>query len=375
MKKVIILGGGIAGLSTAIALQRIGMNVQVFEKAAQLKPAGAGIILAPNVIRIFEEWGITQQLKKHGQFINHFVISSDKGKVLAKLNENQSPEQTIAIHRADLHNILLQELKSVPIYFEKKAVEFNQHPHGVAVLMNDGEVVKGDMLIAADGIHSIIRKQLLPSIPLRYAGYTCWRGVTLIENKMNLAPELQEIWGSNGRVGYLPISKTKAYWYMLVNNRQDDCLLSNYTLLDLIERLKNYPQEVTDLLKFTENQHVLKHDIFDISTIDQYVFDNIALVGDAAHAMTPNLGQGACQGIEDAYVLGMALSNNLDNGLLEYQKKRLYRANKISNISRRVGVMAQFEHPFLCHIRNMIIKTTPQAFYQMQNKFINEYHY
>lgn len=68
--------------------------------------------------------GITQQLKKHGQFINHFVISSDKGKVLAKLNENQSPEQTIAIHRADLHNILLQELKSVPIYFEKKLLNF-----------------------------------------------------------------------------------------------------------------------------------------------------------------------------------------------------------------------------------------------------------
>ncbi|MGD6956572.1 FAD-dependent monooxygenase [Rossellomorea aquimaris] len=222
MKKVIILGGGIAGLCTAIALHRIGMNVQVFEKATQLKTAGAGIILAPNVIRIFEEWGITHQLKKQGQFINRFVISSDKGKSLSKLNENQFPEKTIAIHRADLHNILLQELKSVPVYFGKKAVKCHQHPHGVTVLLNDGEEVTGDMLIAADGIHSVIRKQLLPNISLRYAGYTCWRGVTLLENHMNLSAELHEIWGPNGRFGYLPISKTKAYWYMLINTQPNN---------------------------------------------------------------------------------------------------------------------------------------------------------
>ncbi|MBR7795754.1 NAD(P)-binding protein [Agaribacter marinus] len=375
MKKVIILGGGIAGLSTAIALQRLGMNVQVFEKALKLEPVGAGIILAPNVIRIFEEWGITQKLKKHGQFINRFVISSDKGKTLSKLNESLFPEQTIAIHRADLHHILLEELKSVPVYFGKKAVECRQHRHGVTVLMNDGEEVKGDMLIAADGIHSVIRKQLLPNISLRYAGYTCWRGVTQIDNHMNLNAELHELWGPNGRFGYLPISKTKAYWYMLINTRPNDHLISNYFLSDLIKRLENYPQHVTDFVKLIENNHVLKHDIYDIPTIDQYVFDNIALIGDAAHAMTPNLGQGACQGIEDAYILGMSLFNHPDSGLQAYQKERVDRANKISKISRRVGIMAQFEHPFLCRIRNLMMKTTPQAFYRKQNQFIYNYRY
>ncbi|MFD0961224.1 FAD-dependent monooxygenase [Paenibacillus chungangensis] len=183
------------------------------------------------------------------------------------------------------------------------------------------------------------------------------------------------MWGPNGRFGYLPISNTKAYWYLLINAHPNDPLIAKYNVSDLIERLKNYPQPVTDIIELTENHHILKHDIYDIPAIDQYVFDHIALVGDAAHAMTPNLGQGACQGIEDAYILGLSLSRHPDHGLQEYEKKRLHRANTFVNMSRRVGAMAQLEYPFLCRIRNFMMKMTPQAAYRKQNQFIYDYRY
>ncbi|OEH94542.1 FAD-dependent monooxygenase [Bacillus solimangrovi] len=373
MKKVIILGGGIAGLSTAISLRDMGVSVQLFEKATEIKPVGAGIMLASNVHRILAEWGLLELLNERGHKLERFVISSNKGRTLATLNLKQDTKQTVAIHRADLHEILLKQLRDIPIYYGKKAVQYFQDEHGIKVVFNDGEAVTGDLLIAADGIHSVIRKQLLPNKSIRYAGYTCWRGVTNTKEQIKLADELHEIWGANGRFGYVPISNEKVYWYMLMKRQLSDVIISTYTVSNLKEYMEGYPQPVLDLLKNTPNEQIINHDIYDLPPINQYAFGKVALVGDAAHAMTPNLGQGACQGIEDAYVLGQCLHNNIETGLKEYENRRVARASKISKLSYKIGSIAQFDNPFLCTIRNGLMMSTPQFLSQKQNEFIYDY--
>ncbi|MDP5275469.1 FAD-dependent monooxygenase [Chengkuizengella axinellae] len=372
MTKVIILGGGIAGLSTAIALHRNGINVEVFEKTEELKPVGAGIMLAPNAIRIFNEWGITDRLRRYANPLLSTIFYSDKGRVLQKQDLSQLSQQMYAIHRADLHKVLLKELKTVPIHLGKRAVNFQQNEHSTTVYFDDGDQVHGDLIVAADGIHSIIRKQLLPNLPIQYAGYTCWRGVAEYAGSIHLDDELHEIWGANGRFGYVPISKTKVYWYMLVNALPNDKRYSNYTVNHLIETLPNYPQPVHDILQLTNHENVIKHDIFDIPDLKQYAFERVVLVGDAAHAMTPNLGQGACQGIEDGYSLGRNVGNQLVNGLKFYEKNRLTRASKISKVSRMAGKLAQLDKPFLCKVRNMLLLSTPSFINERQSKFLYE---
>lgn len=374
MTKVIVLGGGIAGLATAISLQREGIEVHVYEKTRELKPVGAGIMIAANATRIFNEWGLTNSLKAKGHLLQQLLILSEKGKVLSALNPNPLPDQTIAIHRADLHQILMDELRAIPVSLGKKAVHVLQEPKGVTVSFEDGTVAEADYAIGADGIHSAVRQQILPLVKNRYAGYTCWRGVAVCKD-VKLGSHLHEIWGPEGRFGYMPLSSSKVYWYILMNTAPNRKELSELTVHDLSKKLQAYPAIVGDILKHAHEQPLIHHDVYDIPLMDHYAFGRIALVGDAAHAMTPNLGQGACQGIEDAYVLGQCLAKSLDYGLQDYENRRLQRANRICKIAKQVGVMSQFDSRLLCAIRNTAMRAAPPSLLRNQARYIYEYTY
>ncbi|SMG42422.1 FAD-dependent oxidoreductase [Paenibacillus aquistagni] len=374
MTKVIVLGGGIAGLSTAIALQREGFDVHVYEKTKRLKPVGAGIMIAANATRIFNEWGLTERLRAKGNHLEKLLILSEKGKMLSSISPNPVPEQTIAIHRADLHQVLMDELGTTNVSLGKGANHVLQGPKHVRVSFDDGTEAEGDYVVAADGIHSAVRRQILPQVKNRYAGYTCWRGVAP-SARLQLRSELHEIWGPEGRFGYLPISSDQVYWYILMNTKPDNQALGALRIADLAKRFERYTPMVQNILQLADEESCLHHDIYDIPLLDRYSFGRIALVGDAAHAMTPNLGQGACQGIEDAYVLGKCLGSNLESGLQDYENMRLPRANKISKIARQVGIMSQLDSRLWCAVRNGVMRIAPPRLLRGQARYIYEYAY
>ncbi|MEI9917549.1 MAG: FAD-dependent monooxygenase [Bacteroidota bacterium] len=306
MKHYAILGGGIGGLTLAIALQKKDVKVTVYESAPQWKPLGAGIGLAGNAVKAFREIGIEQQVLREGKVIRKAVIRNPRGKILTSIDSEEVSRRfdvvnNFAIHRADLHNVLIKQLHPGTVELSKACVDFTQDDNGVALTFSDGSKAHADYLVAADGIHSVARKKLMSNAQPRYAGYTCWRGVTDDLPEGFDSDETSETWGQGTRFGIVPLTKNRVYWFACVNSSPNDAMMRSLTPADLLAFFGAFHAPIPDLIKRTEK--VIWNDIIDLEPVTKFAFDKVVLIGDAAHATTPNMGQGACMAIEDAVVL------------------------------------------------------------------------
>ncbi|WP_235550020.1 FAD-dependent monooxygenase [Paenibacillus sp. Soil766] len=173
-----IVGGGIAGITAAIALQQSGEDVKVYERFPEVRMAGAGITIAPNALKALEQLGLAKIIIDNGQVSRGgMAILNEKGAVLSELRELHYEYPMISIHRADLHRILLGALHPETVEMGKELQNVRYEQNKIVLSFMGQTTASGDFLIAADGIHSPVRKQLFDDAPLRYAGYTCWRGI------------------------------------------------------------------------------------------------------------------------------------------------------------------------------------------------------
>lgn len=290
-QKFIIVGGGIAGLTTAIALNKIGINPTIFEATPEINVVGAGLVLASNAIKAFQKLDIADEVIKFWRLIPSFTIYDQKGKPITKTDSKAISEKygvdNFTIHRAELHKLLLSKIDSKIIITNKHAIDINQTKNSITIKFQDGSVYETDFLIVADGIHSPIRKKLLPNTNPRYSGYTCWRAV--IENtNLNLS-ETSETWGTAGRFGIVPLANNKIYWFACVNAQQNDNAMKQFKVADLQRHFKDFHKPIPMVLQQTEYENLIWNDIIDLKPIGQYAFDNVVLIGDAAHATTPNM--------------------------------------------------------------------------------------
>lgn len=362
--RILIIGGGIAGLTTALAMQRRNLDFIVFEAVQEIKAVGAGISLAGNAMRVLKKLGVDEDVKRRGHLISSMIIEDDKGKRISVMDaEKLSREHgldNVAIHRADLHRVLLNAIDSSKIVTGKKAIDFNEEPGGITIFFDDGSKEQGIAAIIADGIHSGIRKKLLPGVSPRYSGYTCWRGV--VENRWNIQHHAVETWGSKGRFGYVPIGNNKVYWFACKNAPIKDEMMSLYRVSDLVDNFKSYAYPIPEILKDTSDADLIWSDIVDLKPFSQYAFNRILLLGDAAHATTPNLGQGACMAMEDALFVAEEICRqpeNIVNAFKSFEQNRVPRAHYIVNTSFRLGKLAQWEIPVLTKFRNMLFRLIP----------------
>jgi 2-polyprenyl-6-methoxyphenol hydroxylase-like FAD-dependent oxidoreductase len=364
-----IIGGGIAGLTTAIALQRAGIPYTLFESAPAIKAVGAGLVLAANAMKGLQKLGVADAIIDAGRELDAFTIYDDSGKVITRTDckalSKAHGTTNFTIHRAALHYLLLAQLDSSNIQLNKRAIAVQQDTKGVTVSFADGSEHHTDYLIVADGIHSPIRQQLIPSSVPRYAGYSCWRAV--ISNKELQLEETSETWGVAGRFGIAPLANDKIYWFACLSGPANNPVFKQYTSQDLYNVFRHFHRPIPELIEATANEDLIWNDILDIKPIEQYAFDRILLIGDAAHATTPNMGQGACQAIEDAVVLGLELINvPVVQAFKAFEKKRLSRTHYVINQSRRFGQLAQTQSKPLAAVRNFLIRLTPQWVNQQQ---------
>lgn len=365
-KKISVIGGGIGGLCAALALQRTGFQVTVYEKTNHLSSAGAGIGLGPNAVKALIHLGLKEQINKHCNALNRFTIQSQRGTILSDINfaklASKSGVGNAAIHRAELHKILRESLDAGTIQLDKKCIDVIQDEHGVTLHFDDGDSIRTDLVIAADGIHSTIRKKLLPHSSIRYSGYTCWRSVVPYDYG-DQKHRSSEIWGQEGRFGYIPLSQGQVYWFACINSEANDPVRSAYTADHLLRVFNNFPYPVKKLLQAASNNRLIHNDIYDIQPLQQFAFGRIVLLGDAAHATTPNMGQGAGQAMEDAVVLGqcMQLESNFNDALQLYEQRRLQRTRKIIEKSRQIGSVSQWSHPALIQLRDQLLKLVPNS--------------
>ncbi len=370
--KISIIGGGIGGLCAAIALQKQGLEVSVYEAAPELKPVGAGVGLAANAIQGLVRLGVADDVIARGKELEALTILDERNNIIS--NQDTRPlsrkygVSNFVIHRADLHDVLAQHLKPGTLYLNKRCQSISQQQNQVQVYFTDGTHTTSDILIAADGINSVIRQQLLPESEPRYAGYTCWRGV--IQNpgvKLNNMISA-ETWAPQGRVGMAPLPGNRIYWYACINAPKQDERMRQMTPAQLSEHFEGVHEPVQAVLAATKPHELIWGDIADLKPLDKFVYNRIVLLGDAAHATTPNMGQGACQAIEDAVVLGECLGQeqSIAKALANYEKRRLSRTAKVIRMSRLLGWVSQWENPLLVKTRNALFRATPGFVTQRQ---------
>ncbi|MEL6845129.1 MAG: FAD-dependent monooxygenase, partial [Bacteroidota bacterium] len=305
--KYIIIGGGIGGLCTAIALQRKGIEVMVYERVPKLVGLGAGLVLAPNAMKALYDIGIAEEIIDISRAMKIMGIRSRKGSWLSKNDmqyfANKRGYGNYTVHRGELHEAFLALLKPDSLVEGKECVGLQQTEDQVQLQFADGTEAIGEYVIGADGIHSPVRKAVAPDSRLRYAGYTCWRGV--VEDVP--VEEFSETWGENGRFGVVPLTRDRVYFFATKNAPQNDSQMANWTAADLAANFEGYHEPIGRVLEAAEGFPLLWNDIIDLEPLKQYAYDRVLLTGDAAHATTPNMGQGACMAIVDAAALANCL--------------------------------------------------------------------
>jgi 2-polyprenyl-6-methoxyphenol hydroxylase-like FAD-dependent oxidoreductase len=223
-------------------------------------------------------------------------------------------------------------------------------------------MVAGKALIGADGIRSLVRRHLFGDKALRYRGYVGWRGIAPLVPPSYANGGLTEAWGRGGRFGIAPVDASRTYWYASANCNEDWTESTSERKLNLLERFGRWHAPITDLITATPNEQILVSRIYDAPALRGWWKGNVALLGDAAHAMTPNLGQGACLAIEDAWTLGSAIGRTHAPNLAfaEYERARIDRAYSIRRQSRAMGWVVQAEKPVAVAIRNWVAPRLPE---------------
>ncbi len=364
MKKIIIIGAGIGGLCTAIALQQYGFEVKVYEKVKKLGEVGAGLTLWSNAIKVLRTLGVADAVINAGSKLTRSQIRANNGETLfdARADEMEIKygEPAVAIHRADLHEILINALKPGTLRLDMNCAKFEQDDEKVTVHFENGESDSADVLIGADGIHSVVRKQMFPEIQLRYSGYTAWRGVVETENEAALGLT-SESWGMGARFGIVRVDKKRIYWFATNNQAMGERATGEQKKSKLLNIFNKWHRPIDHLLDATPAEIILQNDICDIAPFASWTNGRVTLLGDAAHATTPNMGQGACMAIESAYVLARSLKADSDyrSALKRYESDRHERTAWITNTSWMIGKGGQVGNPLLCALRNFIVKITP----------------
>jgi len=374
--KITIIGGGIAGLSVAIALEKSGYECVIYEAAPELKPAGAGITLQFNAMKAAHHLGVYDALLSKGQSMEKGMITDQHAKPLTKFNYEEHldilGEVSLAIHRADLQQVLVDQLQHAEIITNKRVKSY-EHSSPSKVTFTDGSSVDADYIIAADGINSVIRQTLVPGSTPQYAGYTCWRGIGRIPDNYPYKDTIIESWGPGQRLGVVPVKDDVIYWFAVKNAAKNDPIMKNSTKEDILQYFRKWNTDLLRVIHETDEDSIIWGDIADINPIKQFAFDKTLLVGDAAHATTPNMGQGGCQAMEDAAtLLSLLKENSMDAAFKQFELLRLKKTTRVITQSRRIGMIGQCNAALGCYIRNTVLRLTPESRNINQLKWLAE---
>ena len=377
----IIVGAGIGGLSTAIAMQMRDINVKVFEAATSLNPVGAGILVPPNAMTILDRYNLAQQVRGGGCPIESLVVLDSEGKSISKTPAHYSKNgivyQTIAIHRGALQKILLSALAPDTVFTDKQCLAVSSGVNGAEATFRDGTKVYGEFLVGADGIHSRVRESIFPDSPLRYSGQTCWRGVSNIALPRKWLMQLTEVWGAGLRFGFVPIADAQVYWY--ATQREDAGGIDDSTNIkqQLFDLYGEFLDPVGEIISQTNPSSIIRNDLSDLMPLTSWFSNSVILVGDAAHASTPNLGQGGAQAIEDSWVLAekLATCETLQNAFESFQVSRVAKVKKIVNVSWQIGKATNISNEIACKIRNTLFRCVPPFMAKQQSRSIYDVSY
>ena len=371
--KIAIIGGGIGGLTTALALKQVGFEPEIFEQAPQMLDVGAAIAIWPNALRILMRLGVGEEVLQHAGVIEQIRWQDQSGKSLNKTILPTTDVPAVALHRADLQRVLLHALPGNSIHLAHDFTGY-QHEHDTIRLnFTSQSPVYSDALIGADGLHSQVREQLWDGGAPVHRCYTVWRGMTNdVPGGVERSTAI-EIHGRGQRFGIGPVGNGRVGWWASSNANADK--RGTETERETLLRLFNgWCAPVGQLIAKTSGT-ILRNDAFDRASTRSWGLGRVTLLGDAIHPTTPNLGQGGCMAIEDAVVLARCLAQDREpsQAFRAYERSRFTRTSLIANCSRIYGTIGQWENPLGTRLRNMMISAVPQYFTHRLLRLIFDY--
>jgi 2-polyprenyl-6-methoxyphenol hydroxylase-like FAD-dependent oxidoreductase len=360
----VVIGAGIGGLCTVIALRRAGIDARVFERRPSLEEAqfGTGLSVWSNAVKALRKLGLSDEIETAGPHMERFDQRSWKGELLASWPIGDMGRRfgapTVNLTRERLHGMLNDALEQGVVTYGATCTGFTQDAGGVTANFESGPDAQGDVLIGADGIKSIVRATMFGSSPPRFAGYTAWRGLVPFQHERVPPQVFQQIWGRGSRFAFYHVDDDRLYWIAVRNAPMREPEAPAGGKADLLARFRGWMEPVEAIIAATDEAAIQRMDIEDRDPHDRWGDGRVTLVGDAIHPMTFNVGQGACQAIEDSVVLARALESDGDAvaALRAYEVERKERTAGMMRLARRIGRTAQWEHPLACALRDQIWK-------------------
>ena len=368
-----IIGGGICGLTTALALEKKGYEPNIYEQALELKPVGAGIILAANAMNVYRHLGIEEEIKAKGIVLKKLNITNIKLEAFSTINlehfKTKYDLQSIVIHRGKLQEILLNNLKNTNINLGYRLEKLTKEKDSYVVNFDNGKTITSTILLGADGIYSQVRNFITTKNTIRNSNQICWRGVTQYKLPPEYKNELNEAWGKGDRFAFVAFEENKLYWYAVKSFKETSAI---FMKKEIRSYYAHYAPIVQKIIESTPLEAIHATEMEDLNPINIWYNSNACLIGDAAHATTPNMGQGACQAIEDAYMIAECLHEyKSSKAFEEFQKRRLKTAHTIVNQSWTIGKISHWKNPIAIYLRNMVLSKTPKIWNirQLENLF------
>ena len=361
--KIAIIGGGIGGLTAAVALARQGLSAEVYEQAPVLEEAGAGVGLWPNAMAALESIGLSSKVARLAVKVARQGLRRSDGTWLVCFPWDLMTERWGAgvalVHRAELQQLLAAELDPSAIHLGARCTGVEDGNGAVTAHFADGRDVQADVVVGADGVHSAVRAALFGPAALRYRGYVTVRGITPA-GSVPLPVYGAESWGRGARFGLGPTGGDRIIWWATWNaaaGGKDD----GGTAARLRELFGTWHDPIPAIIDATPETAVIRKAIQDRRPTRTWSRGRVALLGDAIHPMTPDLGQGAGQAIVDATALATCLAAGRDSraALREYQRRRRRNAAFNTLMARTVGTMGQWDGRITCRARDSLTRAIP----------------
>jgi salicylate hydroxylase len=373
--KVLVVGGGIGGITCMLALRQRGVDAQLFEQAAAFGQVGAGIQVSSNAARILLKLGLGPALKKVATYPEARDYRGwDTGERLYYTQLGQKAEAHFgspyyAAHRAELLDVLLSELDEYGVRLGSRVEYVYQDDRGVSLTLADGTTAQGDILVGADGIHSTVRAQLLGKESPRYTGNVAWRGLVPAERvaHLNLGSVVGVWMGPNRSIVQYYVSAGRTFnWIGISRSPQParESWLAEGKIEDALSEYVGWHSTIRTIIAATPK--VLRQALYDREPLPDWQVGRIVLLGDAAHPMLPFYAQGGAQSIEDAYVLAGCIAEGQDRplaALARFVKMRLPRTAWMQGLARREEELYQSNDAATIKARNerMRVSRTPET--------------
>jgi 2-polyprenyl-6-methoxyphenol hydroxylase-like FAD-dependent oxidoreductase len=354
--RAIVVGAGIGGLAAAIALEQAGVEPIVIEQAPELHEAGFGLVVSANAVTALRSLGLRDGVAARGTRVRRAEVRNPRGDLLTRIDYEALGWETYGILRAELQQAMLQAVPAGRLCLATTCIGASEDGQ---VLLDGADAAVADIVIGADGIRSTVRRSLFGKEPLRYGGHRAWRAGARFDDE-RVRDRFVEVWGVGGGFGFGPAGPDRVYWYCF-EAVPERAPAPDRPRDEFLRRYGAWFDPIPALIESTDPDAIEPTFTYDRRPRRSWGRGRVTLLGDAAHPMKPNIGQGAAQALEDAVVLASCVAANRDaeEALRTYERRRVRRANGIVRASRRAGRVAEVRSPLSARVRDALMKALP----------------